>query len=113
MTRHPALQVRPMTYDEVYGPGGLVERTRTAMSAQSAAGVKRIARERKYGRHGLPRAVSFAEVQSIYQAARRAVPYYHSGDPDPALRIQPWLRKVQQEFDRRLKQAGIPVEGLR
>lgn len=55
---------------------------------------------------------SFMEVQEIYQAASKAVPYCHSGDPDSALRIQPWLRKVQAEFDRRLKLAGIPVEGL-
>lgn len=54
---------------------------------------------------------SFALVQSLYQAARRAVPYSH-GNGDDALRRQPWLRKVQAEFDRRLKLAGIPVEGL-
>ena len=61
----------------------------------------------RHGYHG-----SFAHVQSIYQAARRAVPYEHSGDGDPVLRRQPWLRKVQREFDRRLKEAGVEVEGL-
>lgn len=60
------------------------------------------------GYHG-----SFAHVQAVYQAARRAVRYEHNADPDPVLRIQPWLRKVQREFDKRLKLAGIEVEGLK
>lgn len=55
---------------------------------------------------------SFASIQAIYRAARRAVTYRHDGSADSALRIQPFLREVQREFDRRLKKAGIVVEGL-
>lgn len=59
------------------------------------------------GYHG-----SFTHVQALYQEARRAVRYWHSGDSDPVLRIQPWLRRVQREFDRLLKRDGVQVEGL-
>lgn len=54
----------------------------------------------------------FERVQAIYQEARRAVPWRHCANPDPALTIQGWLRLVQAEFDRRLRAARIYVEGM-
>ncbi len=52
-----------------------------------------------------------ALLQRIYRDARRAVPRSHSGDQDPEIARASWLRKVSVVYLRRLKAAGIYVEG--
>lgn len=95
-----ALQPRPMTHAARVD---LVERTSSAMTVQSRGKVD-AAKQRNPGR-------SFHEVQTIYHEARRAVPCHATGSGG-ILGKQYWLRKVQREFDRRLREAGVPVEGL-
>jgi hypothetical protein len=54
----------------------------------------------------------FEYVQQLYRAARRATPWFHGSSGDPALDRQPWLRAVSIEFQRRLREERIYVEGL-
>lgn len=54
---------------------------------------------------------SGALLEKIYREARREVPQTYSADPDPALARAGWLRKVSAVYLRRLKAAGIYVEG--
>lgn len=60
---------------------------------------------------------SFADVQRIYRAARKAVGCMRgTGGNNATEQLSArsrWRRKVRAEFDRRLKAAGIQVEGLR
>lgn len=51
------------------------------------------------------------ELMRLYREARRAVPYFHGRDHDIVVAKQPWLRKVSDEFGRRLAAAGVYVEG--
>ncbi len=53
-----------------------------------------------------------ALLARLYREARRSVPQTHSGDADPALAKAGWLRKVSVVFLRKLKTAGIYVEGV-
>jgi hypothetical protein len=53
---------------------------------------------------------SFDTVQRIYREARKSVKWNHGGCSDPALGRQPWLRRVSEEFHRRLREARIYVE---
>lgn len=53
----------------------------------------------------------FELVQRIYRDARRAMPWPGGSTADPGAR-QAWLRRVQREFDRRLREARIYVEGM-
>jgi hypothetical protein len=53
-------------------------------------------------------------VQRIYQEARAAVPQRggsRGAHSDPVIAKQPWLRRVSEEFHRRLREALVYVEG--
>lgn len=52
----------------------------------------------------------FALVQRLYQAAKRAVAA-HGGQHDDIMARQAYLRRVSVAFHRRLRAAGIYVEG--
>jgi hypothetical protein len=56
-------------------------------------------------------APSWFLVSRIYREARKSVPV-NNHNYDDAMRNQGYLRKVSAEFHRRLKAAGIHVEGV-
>lgn len=57
------------------------------------------------------RIASFAEIQQHYKAARRATMCHRGGAT--IVDKQPFLRRVSAEFHKRLKRAGVYVEGMR
>jgi hypothetical protein len=74
--------------------------------------VERLAPERVY-RNGLWANPPGALIDRLYAEARRAMRAHraHVCAGDPVLAMQPYWRKVHDEFHRRLKAAGIYVEG--
>jgi hypothetical protein len=51
-------------------------------------------------------------IRRFYREAQRVVPRTYDTTLDATLSKQSWLRAVQRDFDRRLREAHIYVEGL-